>query len=160
MKFCLSLRSFKTDLFRELGGGRLDIIYINSTLLIEFKNLYFFSCYIKYFEADFKRNNDIFDILDFHDNNKKIICEVKGRRNTHDKYDTTIITTSKINEAYMKIEKGYRVYLIFVFTDKTMSIEITKDFSFPVKLTGSNQIEHYLIPIKDLQEIDENFLSS
>ena len=41
-----------------------------------------------------------------------------------------------------------------------MSIEITKDFSFPVKLTGSNQIEHYLIPIKDLQEIDENFLSS
>ena len=114
----------------------------------------------KYFEADFKRNNDIFDILDFHDNNKKIICEVKGRRNTHDKYDTTIITTSKINEAYMKIEKGYRVYLIFVFTDKTMSIEITKDFSFPVKLTGSNQIEHYLIPVKDLQEIDENFLSS
>jgi len=58
----------------------------------------------KYFNADFKRNNDIFDILDFHDDNKKIICEVKGRRNRHNQYPTTIITTKKITEGLMKIE--------------------------------------------------------
>ena len=41
-----------------------------------------------------------------------------------------------------------------------MGIEITSNFSYPVKLTGTNNIQHYLIPVKDLQEIDENFLSS
>ena len=44
----------------------------------------------KFFEADFKRNSNIFDILDFHDENKKIICEIKGRRNTSHKYNETI----------------------------------------------------------------------
>ena len=114
----------------------------------------------KYFEADFKRNSDIFDILDFHDENKKIICEVKGRRNTHDKYKDTIITTKKITEGLMKKkEQGYRVFLIFVFTDKTMAIELSDDIKFEVNLTGTNCIEHYLIPITELKEIDDKFLS-
>ena len=35
----------------------------------------------KYYDCDFKRNeNDIFDILDFKDDDKKIIVEIKGRR--------------------------------------------------------------------------------
>ena len=113
----------------------------------------------KYFDADFKRNSDIFDILDFHDENKKIICEVKGRRNTHDKYKDTIITTKKITEGLMKKEQGYRVFLIFAFTDKTMAIELSDDIKFEVKLTGTNCIEHYLIPITELKEIDDKFLS-
>ena len=33
----------------------------------------------KFFECDFKRNSNIFDILDFHDEEKKKIVEVKGR---------------------------------------------------------------------------------
>ena len=113
----------------------------------------------KYFEADFKRNNDIFDILDFHDNNKKLICEVKGRRNNHDKYPETIITCKKITEGLMKIEQGYRVFLIFAFLDKTMGIELKPDINFKVKITGTNSIEHYLIPIEELKEIDDNFLN-
>ena len=51
----------------------------------------------KYFNTDFKRNeNDIFDILDFKDVNAKIIVEVKGRRNSSDAYEDTIITASKV----------------------------------------------------------------
>ena len=112
----------------------------------------------KFFDANFKRNNDIFDILDFHDTNKKLICEVKGRRNKHDKYKDTIITCKKITEGLMKIEEGYRVFLIFAFTDKTMGIEIKHDQNFKVKITGTNSIEHYLIPISELKEIDDDFL--
>lgn len=113
----------------------------------------------KYFNANFKRNNNIFDILDFHDDNKKIICEVKGRRNKHNQYPTTIITTKKITEGLMKIDQGYKVFLIFAFTDKTMGIELKEDFNFQVKITGTNSIEHYLIPISELKEIDDNFLN-
>ena len=62
------------------------------------------------FNCDFKRSDDVFDILDF------------------------------------------------VFTDKTMFLEVTPDFEYPVKLTGTNHIPHYLIPVKDLIEFDENNL--
>ncbi len=113
----------------------------------------------KYFEANFKRNSNIFDILDFHDETKKIICEIKGRRNTSDKYPETIITCNKVKEAMLKIAVGYKVYLIFVFTDKTMGIELKEDTNFNVCITGTNQIEHYLIPVNQLKEIDEDFLN-
>ena len=108
----------------------------------------------KYFECNFERNeNDIWDILDFKDDEKKIIVEVKGRRIPSTQYKETIITASKVTEAYKKIDDGYKVYFVFVFTDKTMEIELLEESSFQVKLTGTNCIQHYMIPITDLKEI-------
>jgi hypothetical protein len=108
----------------------------------------------KYYDCDFKRNeNDIFDILDFKDDDKKKIVEVKGRRIPSTQYEDTIITASKITEGFMKIDQGYRVFFVFAFTDKTMEIELKEDQDFKVKFTGTNCIKHYCIPIKDLTEI-------
>ena len=59
----------------------------------------------------------------------------------------------------MKIDQGYRVFLIFAFLDKTMGIELNHNVNFKVKITGTNSIEHYLIPIEELKEIDDNFLN-
>lgn len=110
----------------------------------------------KYYDCDFKRNeNDIFDILDFKDDDKKIIVEIKGRRIPSTQYEDTIITASKITEGFMKIDQGYRVFFVFVFTDKTMEIELKEDFDFKVKFTGTNCIKHYCIPVKDLTEIKD-----
>lgn len=107
------------------------------------------------YECDFKRNdNDIYDILDFKDEEKKVIVEIKGRRNTHDKYEETIITASKITAGLQKIDMGYRVFLIFVFTDKIFEYELKEDTSFNCKFTGTNCIQHYLIPVKDMTEIE------
>jgi len=108
----------------------------------------------KYYDCDFKRNeNDIFDILDFKDDDKKIIVEIKGRRILSTQYEDTIITASKITEGFMKLDQGYKVFFVFVFTDKTMEIELKEDFDFKVRFTGTNCIKHYCIPVKDLTEI-------
>lgn len=108
----------------------------------------------KYYDCDFKRNeNDIFDILDFKDDDKKIIVEIKGRRIPSTQYEDTIITASKITEGFMKLDQGYKVFFVFVFTDKTMEIELKEDFDFKVRFTGTNCIKHYCIPVKDLTEI-------
>jgi hypothetical protein len=113
----------------------------------------------KYYECDFKRNeNDIYDILDFKDENTKKIVEIKGRRITSTQYEDTIITASKVNEGLNKVEDGYRVFFVFVFTDKIYEMELQKDQSFKVRFTGTNCIQHYLIPIKDLKEIDKDEL--
>jgi anaerobic ribonucleoside-triphosphate reductase len=109
-----------------------------------------------YFECNFERNeNNIFDILDFKDEKTKKIVEVKGRRIKSTAFKDTIITASKVNAGLQKIDDGYKVYFVFVFTDKVGVIELKEDMEFKVKFTGSNCIQHYLIPVKDLKIIQE-----
>jgi len=113
----------------------------------------------KYFEADLQRNDDdIWDILDFKDENNKIIVEIKGRRIESTQYEDTIITASKVMAGYQAIDEGYSVYFLFVFTDKSMIIELKADASFKVKFTGTNCVRHYCIPITQLKDfdVDEN----
>ena len=106
----------------------------------------------KYCGCDFKRNDD----------EKKIVVEIKGRRCSSRQYEDTIITASKVMEGFMKIDEGFKVYFVFVFTDKTMEIELKEDCEFKVKFTGTNCIKHYCIPVSELKEIeidDENNIS-
>lgn len=108
-----------------------------------------------FFECNFERNeNNIWDVLDFKDDDNRIIVEIKGRRIPHDRYEDTIITASKVTAGHQAIEVGYRVFFVFVFTDKTLYRELKEDSSFKVEFTGTNTIPHYLIPIKELVEID------
>ncbi len=109
----------------------------------------------KYFDCNFQRNeNDIFDILDFKDDEKNIIVEIKGRRISSSKYPDTLITSNKITEGLNKIDDGYKVYFVFVFTDKIFEYELKEDQSFKVKFIGLQCIEHYLIPINEMTEIE------
>lgn len=109
-----------------------------------------------FFECNFERNeNDIFDIFDFKDEEKKMIVEVKGRRIPSTQYKETIITASKITSGFRAIEEGWKVYFLFVFTDKSGYFELKEDSSFKCKLTGTNCIQHYLIPVEDLKELDK-----
>tara|TARA_R110002126_G_scaffold59967_1_gene156631 strand:- start:885 stop:1316 length:432 start_codon:yes stop_codon:yes gene_type:complete len=110
----------------------------------------------KYYDCDFKRNeNDIFDILDFKDDDARKIVEIKGRTIPSTQYEDTIITASKVTEGFMKLDQGFRVFFVFVFTDKTMDIELKEDFDFKVRFTGTNCIKHYCIPVKNLTEINK-----
>ena len=62
----------------------------------------------KHYECEFQRNmNDIFDVLDFKDEDKKIIVEIKGRRNSSEKYEDTMISSIKITEGNRMIELGF-----------------------------------------------------
>tara|TARA_R110000823_G_scaffold113740_1_gene235734 strand:- start:160 stop:558 length:399 start_codon:yes stop_codon:yes gene_type:complete len=105
------------------------------------------------FNADFQKKDDIWDILDFHDEDKKIICEIKGRKIKSSQFPSTIIPMNKVSEGFIKTEVGYKVYFIFVFTDKTMYCELTESLEYEVKLTGTNYIEHACIPIDSLIDI-------
>jgi len=43
---------------------------------------------------------------------------------------------------------------VFVFTDKTMYIELKEDLLWSVKLTGSYGVAHALIPVDTLMDFD------
>ena len=108
----------------------------------------------EFFKCDFKRNeNNIWDVLDFKDEDKKIIVEVKGRTIAHDHYDDTIITAGKVTSGFQAIEQGYQVYFVFAFSDKTMYMELKSDASFKCRFTGTNAVRHYMIPVKDLIDL-------
>tara|TARA_R100000808_G_C2100261_1_gene117584 strand:+ start:419 stop:826 length:408 start_codon:yes stop_codon:yes gene_type:complete len=103
-------------------------------------------------ECDFIRSDDIFDIIDFKDSDKKIAVEVKGRRIKSTQYEDTIITKGKIMEGYKLMDSGWSVYYFFVFTDKVLSHKLKEGDSWKVKITGTNHIEHFLIPVNTLKE--------
>lgn len=107
------------------------------------------------FNCNFERSNNIFDIFDFCDENKKILCEVKGRNIKSDKYKETIVSYNKVQEAYRKVDEGWKVYFIFVFTDKSMYVELKDDLLWEVKLTGTYGISHSLIPVSSLLPLVE-----
>ena len=109
----------------------------------------------KYFNTDLQRDdNNIFEILDFKDEQEKVIVEVKGRLIESTQYEDTIITASKVMAGHQAIDQGYRVYFLFVFTDKSKIIELKQDQSFKVKFTGTNCIRHYCIPITELKDFE------
>lgn len=112
----------------------------------------------QFFNCDFKRHDDIFDILDFHDVTNKKIVEVKGRTISSTAFADTIITCGKVTEGLMKMEcdEELEIYFFFVFTDKTKYIKLEKEFDWKMKRTGTNFIPHYLIPVNELIEFDEN----
>tara|TARA_R110000803_G_scaffold49531_1_gene103070 strand:+ start:327 stop:746 length:420 start_codon:yes stop_codon:yes gene_type:complete len=108
------------------------------------------------FGCDFKRNeNDIYDIIDFRDEEKKVVVEVKGRKIKSTQFTDTIITASKITEGYHYIEQGYKVIFIFVFTDKMFHYELLEETAFDCRYTGTNCIKHYMIPVANLTEIKD-----
>ena len=109
----------------------------------------------KYFKTDLQRDeNNIWDILDFRDDEEKVIVEVKGRLIPSTQYDDTIITASKVMAGHQAIDEGYKVFFLFVFTDKSMIIELKEEQSFKVRFTGTNCIKHYCIPITELKDFD------
>tara|TARA_R100000655_G_scaffold32115_1_gene63901 strand:- start:537 stop:956 length:420 start_codon:yes stop_codon:yes gene_type:complete len=103
-------------------------------------------------ECNLQRSDNIFDIMDFRDEDKKIAVEVKGRRIKSDRYEDTIITTGKIVEGWKLVEDGWDVYYVFVFTDKVLHHKLTGEEFWRIKMTGTNHIEHYLIPVNQLKE--------
>ena len=111
----------------------------------------------KLLNCNFKRNDNIFDVLDFHDEENKKIVEVKGRNIPSNRFETTIITCNKITEGLMRTELGFKVYYFFVFTDKTLYLKLDpENADFSMKYTGTHNVPHNLIPIKDLIEFDDS----
>ena len=60
---------------------------------------------------------DDYDEFDFINKKEKIIIELKSRRNTLERYPTTMIGLNKIKKAEIKKKEGYKVMLFFSFTD-------------------------------------------
>ena len=120
----------------------------------------------KYFGCKFHRQDDgleidpdnppieIFDKLDFRNEEKKIIVEIKGRKCESYKYYETIITCGKIYEAEEEIEDGYDVYYLFKFKNCSKIIQQPKIIEWKQKITGTFSIPHYLIPIMTMKDFN------
>lgn len=110
----------------------------------------------EFFDTKFeKRSNNVFDVIDF-TNNENIQIEIKGRTCSSTQYKDTIITCNKIHEAELLMDENpeLEVYLFFVFTDKTKYIKVPRERNWQVKLTGTWGIKHYLIPVDELIEFN------
>lgn len=83
----------------------------------------------KYFKCNFKKTST-YDSVDFIDENRKIVVELKTRRNTRFYYPTTMIGSNKVDASEKHInnpEGPYRVFFVFKFTDELCIFEVCEN---------------------------------
>mgnify|MGYP003652468568 FL=1 len=120
----------------------------------------------KFFNCKFHRQDDglvidpknppieVFDKLDFRNEEKKIIVEIKGRTCRAGQFYDTIITTGKIEEAKEDIKNGWSVYYLFKFRDIAKIIKQPDEVVWDTKITGTFHIPHYLIPVNSMDKFN------
>lgn len=116
----------------------------------------------KFFNCKFETTKD-FERYDFISQEERIIAELKGRRNTKDKYKTTIIGMNKINHYNnFMLPNNWRVILLFSFTDglyyydfKSIENRWIKDGGRYDRANSEWKIKgYYHIPVKYLKKIN------
>lgn len=86
-----------------------------------------------------RKSKKQYAIIDFFSNKYKVKAEVKGRRNTHQYYPTTMIGENKIKEAERLLSNGWEVFFLFDFTDKLCYFKISelKNLRSTLKMGGT-----------------------
>jgi hypothetical protein len=98
-------------------------------------------------------------LFDFINEEKKIILELKTRRNTKKKYSTTMVGYNKIQEAQRLKQDGWRIYFVFYFTDDVCFYEFDTIHNDWVKNGGRRDRgrleykQYYYIPVNLLHTI-------
>ena len=101
-------------------------------------------------------------IFDYYSEESKIYLELKSRRNTKNKYPTTMVGYNKIVEANKLIRDGYTIFFAFQFTDKLCFYKYTDENENWIQKggrvdRGRPEIKkYYFIPISSL----DDFVSS
>eukprot|EP01051_Picozoa_sp_SAG22_P025240 SAG22_NODE_7385_length_745_cov_0.633127_1_plen_80_part_10 len=52
----------------------------------------------EYLNIKLDRTDNLYEIMDFHSPDKKVFVEIKGRRVSSTRYDTTLLTCNKVLE--------------------------------------------------------------
>lgn len=115
-----------------------------------------------YFKIPLKKTGDK-DTFDFINEKNKVLIELKSRRNTKNKYSTTMIGDNKWEKSIEKLDEGWTIYYVFNFTDCLCYYKFLKENIDKVKKSvggrcdrGKKEFKYYrYIPISYLTEIEE-----
>ena len=111
-----------------------------------------------YFKCKLKKT-DSKNEFDFIDREKKILIELKTRKNKLNKYPTTMIGYNKIKQAVEKIKDGYVIYLCFQFEDYLTYYKFEQNYPKWRSIGGRGDRgreeykQYYYIPIDKLKTI-------
>lgn len=79
----------------------------------------------KCYSANLSKTKPFYE-FDFIDSDKKILIELKSRRNSKYEYTSSMVGANKIVKGLEKIKQGYKVIFIFGFTDSVCAFELTE----------------------------------
>jgi len=70
-----------------------------------------------YLGLTLEKYKDKFSTFDFYNTERKVLCELKSRRNDDNKYKTQLVGINKINKARVKHSDGFQVYFFWKLTN-------------------------------------------
>jgi len=92
--------------------------------------------------------------FDFKSSNKKIIVELKSRKNSSYKYQSTMIGYNKIIRGQKYMMRRYDVYFYFKFTDGLFYYKMNNKSIDECEIKMYGIKKYFFIPITKLKKID------
>lgn len=80
---------------------------------------------------------DKYSTFDYYNTEKKIVVELKSRRNGIKKYDTQLIGYNKLEKAHTKLLNGYIVYFFWLLTDGLYCYKVDINHKFKRVFLGN-----------------------
>lgn len=80
---------------------------------------------------------DKYATFDYFNVDKKVIVELKSRRNDIKKYETQLIGNNKMVKALKKKEDGFNVYFFWLLTDGLYVYEVNRNHNFKKSYLGN-----------------------
>jgi hypothetical protein len=99
-----------------------------------------------------------YDVFDYINEEKKILIELKSRRNSLNQFPTTMIGLNKFEEGYKKRLENYTIYFVFNFSDYLgyYKLKGLTEVNFDIRDggrrdRGKDEIKKYVfIPVNEL----------
>jgi len=116
-----------------------------------------------HFGCELTKTTSKYDLFDFESSKCRVKIELKTRRNTKNRYPTTMVGYNKILAGQdLILYEGYRVYFCFKFTDGLYYYELTDNSHNEYIVNqggrrdrGRDEIKKYcFIPVELLKKID------
>lgn len=103
-------------------------------------------------------NTEAYNCFDFINTQKKILVELKSRRNLKNTYPTTMIGYNKVKKAKGFTSQGWSVYMFFKFTDGLYYIKYNDELEYEIRKGYRNDRPHTVMNPQDYCYINVNRL--
>lgn len=112
-----------------------------------------------FFNCEAVKTKGTYDEFDFIDEKKKIVFELKSRRVERTRYGSTMIGYNKVKKGLELIAEGWKVVLLFKFTDCVCYYKLTEDFDDKCVMDGGRVEDNGYTKVRPYAFININSLS-
>ena len=104
----------------------------------------------EYFNTSLDKTIGKYNPFDFKNDEEGFLIELKSRRSRQDAYTETMVGYNKVQKGHAMIQRGYKVYFVFNYTDRVSFFELKNNNIDPRWVRSYIMKDYLYIPTSKL----------